>query len=267
MPVAEGTTQAHRRRGQRHRRGRGRPRLPDARTPSRAPSTTAPWIRASTASTRSAGAGIPTDGSAARSRCGCSETRREAHRDRRRDQGDRPGGGARARGARRSRGAARPRRGRPRRERRRPRGAGAGRRDQPPATADARPGPAGDVRRSARRGGAAAGRPRRRGDHRRRLRHAGGARGRRRGARARPLDQLHAHDPVLRGGAGPPARRRRRHAVRARIGRRRSRPQAGRALWRDQGGAGVLPARDWTCAIATPGCAWCWSSRGSSGRA
>ena len=56
----------------------------------------------------------------------------------------------------------------------------------------------------------------------------------------------------------------RRHAVRARLGGRRSRPQAGRALWRDQGGAGVLPRRGSTCAIATPGCAWCWSSRGSS---
>ena len=266
MPVADGTTQAHRRRGQRHRRGGRRPRLPDQGC-----------VHARRALPRHGSArrrlqrdppalGSATAASAARCRCGCSETRREADRDRRRharaSAGPWPGGWRRAAIALALLGrnaadlaasagdlAARA-------------PGGVGRRD---GDDPVRPGPAGDLRGGARRGGASrsAGLDAVR-DHRRRLRYAGGARGRRGGARARALDQLHAHDPVLRGGARAPARA----PAAARCacsGRSPAIAPASRSCsmarprraWR-------ITSRAWTCAIATPGCASCWSSRGSS---
>ena len=227
---------------------------------SRGPSTTAPWIRASTASTRSAGAGIPRAGSerafgAAARRRGVKRIASSAAP--RASAVPSPAGSRRAAIAWPCSAA---RRG-PRRERRRSR-ARAPRRGGGPVTALfdlSQPdtyGPALDEAASRSR------RPRRGADHRRRLRHAGGARGRRGGARARALDQLHPHDPVLRGGARAPARGRRRHALRARVGRRRSRPQARRALWRDQGRPGVLPAGH-RPALPRRRLRRCWSSRGS----
>ena len=156
--------------------------------------------------------------------------------------------------------------GRPGRQRHGPGGARTGGRGTAPATALLDLARAETFDDGAGRRGPAARRVRHRGGHGRRVRHAGRAGGRCRGARARAVDQLHPDNPVLRSGAGAAARRRRRHAVRARVGGRRSGPQAGRAVWRDQGGTGVLHARHRPARIATPGCGRCWSSRGSCGR-
>ena len=254
----------HRRRRQRHRRGRGRPRLPDQGR-----------LHARRA--------LPRDGSA----------RRRLQRDppalgpRRTDSQRALGAAARGRGVRKiafvgatkgigravarllaARGdrvallgrdaatCARQRRdlaARARPRRRRGHG-GAG----PGATRDLRP--------RARRGRPPARRLRHGRDHGGRVRHAGRARGGRRGPGARADDQLHAHDPVLRGGARAAAR----GAAAARSACSARSPATGpaspsscmarrRPAWR-------ITSRASTCVIATPGCGWCWSSPGSCGR-
>ena len=107
MPIDAQPDAGHRRRGQRHRRGRGRPRLShQGRLHARdaLPRHGSPDRRLQR---HPAALGSARAGSAARSRCACSETRREEGRHRRRHQGHRTGGGAPARRARRSRGTAR----------------------------------------------------------------------------------------------------------------------------------------------------------------